>query len=153
MSSIGRTAGALLVTRAVCGCGGGDDVGAPTARTVVHDPSDGRPGCAAWAAHPPTAEERAEGCVGANADMDLDAAAAVPPCDECLRRTVMQRDVGRGCRAGPVGLAVTADEDCTAIGEPRRSCSLGSKSPNRSVKTENALPIGALVDVQLVRRL
>lgn len=49
----------------------------------------------------------------ANADIYLDSVAAVSSCDYWLQRTVTQRDVDRGCRAGPVDLAVTADMDCT----------------------------------------
>lgn len=130
---------ALLLVGATSACSGEADVTTPTGRTVTLDPSDGPPGCAEWAAHPPTPEERAEGCVGDNADTYLDAVAAVSSCDGWLQRTVSQRDVDRGCRAGPVDLAVTADMHCTDgrtlfwnqavwgfVGEPAREYAPGA---------------------------
>lgn len=105
-----RLAVALMV--ALAGCGGDSDVVAPSGTTVIHDPSAGPPGCSEWAAHPPTEEERQEGCIGDNGDLYLDAVAAVSPCESWTRRRVSQADVARGCRAAPVDLAVTADQKC-----------------------------------------
>lgn len=128
---------ALVLT----GCGDGDGSPAASGETVTIDPGAGPPGCADWAAHPPTVEERAEGCVGENADMYLDAVRAVPWCERWLERSVSPRDVEHGCRAGRVQLAVTADRPCTDgrtlywndaiwgfVGEPGHSMARGEEA-------------------------
>lgn len=113
-STLRRTsaAAAVVLLAAVSGCGNASDVTVAPDAEATEDVAAGPSRCADWAAEPPTAEQRAEGCIGANADMYMDAVAAVSECEEWTRQVVTQAEVDRGCRVGPVDLAVTADQDC-----------------------------------------